>query len=98
MKIMMIKLVTGDVVLGEYQSDELDTLTLKRPMSLMMDPMQGGVGMVPYNAIYTQEEPEEWVFDKKYIMEDDLSVHSSFEEAYVQRTTGIETPKSEIIV
>lgn len=96
MELKMVKLVTGDVVLGKVQSENEDELIFDKPMILMLDPMQGGVGMIPYNAIYTQKEPEEASFAKKFIIEE-MEIHSSFEEAYIKQTTGIETITPEII-
>jgi hypothetical protein len=97
MEIKMIKLVNGEVVLGEpIEKDNTSEVTLKRPMLLMLDPMQGGVGMIPYDAIYTQEELEEFTFKNEHIMHE-MKVHSSFEDAYTKQVTGIETITPEII-
>ena len=98
MELVILKLVSGDVVIGRHDvenSPEGQRRILK-PMNLMLDPMQGGVGMIPYDAIYTQEEPKEFTFNKEHIMHY-MKVHSSFEEAFIKQVTGIETPKQEII-
>jgi hypothetical protein len=95
--IIMLKLVTGEVVMGKLKEESGETTTLLKPMTLMLDPMQGGVGMIPYDAIYTQEEQEEASWRSEVIMHD-MKVHSTFEEAYIKQTTGIETtaPKIEV--
>ena len=99
--IVMLKLVTGEVVMGalkEEVSGENGYTTLEKPMTLMLDPMQGGVGMIPYDAIYTQKEVDEFSWRADVIVHT-MDVHESFEEAYIKQTTGIEvgSPK-EIIV
>jgi hypothetical protein len=96
MEIKMIKLVNGEVVLGGIKEETDDKIVFSKPMQLMLDPMQGGVGMIPYDAVYIQEELEEFSFDKKHIMHE-MKVHSSFEDAYNKQTTGIETITPEII-
>jgi hypothetical protein len=94
---VMLKLITGEVVMGKLKEDIDGNITLEKPMTLMLDPMQGGVGMIPYDAIYTQEEQEEASWRSEVIMHD-MKVHSTFEEAYIKQTTGIETtaPKIEV--
>ena len=91
-KIIMIKLVSGDVVLGKGNVDELngENITIDKPMQLMLDPTQGGVGMIPYDAVFTQTESDSQTFrsiDVMHLME----VHETFKEAYIKQTTGIET-------
>jgi len=94
-KIIMFKLITGEVVLGKLLEDADGSVTLGKPMTLMLDPMQGGVGMIPYDAIYTQEECEthSWRAD---VIVHEMPVHESFIEAYIKQTTGIETALPEI--
>jgi len=89
--IAILKLISGDVVMGKMNTDELqeDTIVVSKPMQLMLDPTQGGVGMIPYDAIFTQIEPEEQVFKTSHVMHT-LPVHETFEEAYIKQTTGIE--------
>jgi hypothetical protein len=98
-EIGIVKLVSGDVVMGRMDLEELKdgALVVEKPMHLMLDPTQGGVGMIPYDAIFTQIEQEEVTFRAEHIMHD-VPVHSSFEEAYIKQTTGIETqaPKIEV--
>ncbi len=98
MNLQMIKLVTGEVVLGKADdSVSKEEITLLKPMTMMLDPMQGGVGMIPYDAIYTQEEPETITFSRLHIIDAGMAIHPSFEDAYLKQTTGLETPQTEII-
>ncbi len=99
MKTVMFKLVSGDVVLGKGDLGNLGDLskeiTIEKPMQLMLDPTQGGIGMMPFEALYVQKELESHTFRTIDIMYE-LEVHESFEEAYVRQTTGIETGLPEI--
>ncbi len=90
-ELRLFKLVSGDVVLGKLDPEDLnkEEVTVSKPMQLMLDPAQGGIGMIPYNALYSQQEPEEWTFKVSHIMEF-IPVHESFKDAYVRQTTGIE--------
>jgi hypothetical protein len=97
MDLTILKLVNGEIVLGELQLETDETIILGKPMSLMLDPMQGGVGMIPFDAIYTQKELEEITFDKTHVMYE-MEVHPTFEEAYIKQTTGIETPATPEII
>jgi len=99
MKITIVKLVTGDVVMGKLDTENTtdEKMRLLKPMTLMLDPMQGGVGMMPYDAVFSQKEPEFMDFDTIHIVHE-IPVHETFEEAYIKQTTGIETPKQELIV
>jgi len=82
----MIKLVTGEVVLGELIGIN-DGITLKKPMTLILDPMQGGIGMMPYDAVYTQEESEEHTYSDNHIMHN-MKIHPSFADAYFKQTSN----------
>ncbi len=101
MKIVMFKLVSGDVVLGKIEDEilitdtDLDTITVAKPMQLMLDPTQGGVGMIPYDAVFCQIEQEEHNFRTIDIMHP-MPVHETFEEAYIKQTTGIDLDVSEL--
>ena len=98
MEFKMIKLITGEVVLGKLKEESNGDIVLDKPVTIILDPIQGGVGMVPYDAIYTQIEQEEKMFIKEQIFDNNMSIHSSFEEAYLKQTTGLETaaPKIEV--
>ena len=89
MTVVMFKLVTGEVVMGRVIEENDTELKVGKPVTLTLDPIQQGVGMIPYDAIYTQEEPSEFTFEKKFIMHN-LKVHPDFEEAYIKHSTNIE--------
>jgi len=98
-ELKLFKLVSGDVVLGKLNPEDLkkEEVVVDKPMQLMLDPTQGGIGMLPYNALYSQIEPEEVSFKVIHIMEF-IPVHKTFEDAYTTQTAGIEivTPEIEV--
>ena len=96
-EIRLFKLVSGDVVLGKLDPLDLtnEEIVVEKPMQLMLDPTQGGIGMIPYNALYSQVEPEEATFKIEHVMEF-IPVHASFEEAYITQTTKPEIPEIEV--
>jgi hypothetical protein len=89
-EIGIFKLVSGDVIIGKFDKSQLqeDEVVVTKPMQLMLDPTQGGVGMLPYDAIFSQIEPEDFTFKTRHVMHE-IPVHKSFEDAYIQHTTGI---------
>jgi len=94
-QVTILKLISGEVVMGKVKSMDDNELVMAHPMQLLLDPTQGGVGMIPYDAIYTQIEMEEHTFKREHIMHH-LPVHKSFEEAYLTQTTGISLPTIEV--
>lgn len=85
MKLKMIKLVTGEVVIGDIIDINDEIITMSKPMLLMLDPTQGGVGMIPYDIIYTQQELESKVFKIMHIIEENMYIDKSFSDAYVDQ-------------
>lgn len=94
-KITIIKLISGEVVMGRVKMADNNEIVITHPMQLLLDPTQGGVGMIPYDAIYTQVESEEHTFKQEHIMHH-MPVHQSFEDAYIAQTTGISLPTIEV--
>jgi hypothetical protein len=89
MELILIQLTSGDTVLGKHLDETDETITIGKPMQLMLDPTQGGVGMIPYMAIFTQQELPEYIFNKDHVI-GEFPVHESFAEAYIKQTTGNE--------
>ncbi len=87
----MFKLVSGDVILGRYNQEDLtnEKIVIDKPFQLMLDPTKGGVGLIPFEAIFTQIEPEQHEFKTEHIMYE-LPVHESFEKVYITQTTESE--------
>ena len=89
MEIKMFKLVTGDVIMGD-STEEIDgSFTIIKPVQLIMDPTQGGVGLMPYGAVFTQEEMDEINIKSEHIMHE-FKVSKPFEDSYINFKTGIE--------
>ena len=78
--IAIIQLANSENIIGpiSYSThpDE-ESITVEYPMSLMLDPMSGGLGMMPYLAIYTGTLADSKTFSKKHIVnvieEEDLT-------------------------
>jgi hypothetical protein len=82
MKLRMLKLITGEVVLGEEVSTgEMDT-TLKNPVALYYDPIQQGVALMPYDNQYTEEIIAEKTFSSVHIFDPVMTVGPTFTENY----------------
>lgn len=84
----MFKLITGDVILGDTV-EENGFVTITKPVQLVLDPMQGGAGMMPYAAVFTQEEMDELILKEEHIVHP-LKVSEPYEKAYINFKTGIE--------
>ncbi len=98
METIMFKLVSGDVVMGKGDLSKIETdekFIVEKPMQLMLDPTQGGVGMIPYDAIFSQSEIDSQEFRTKDVMHT-VEIHDSFKEAYLKQTTGIELSTPEL--
>jgi len=61
--LVYLKLVTGEYVIGQ----EIDG-KIKKPVSIVFDPMQGGLGFMPYDAVYLMTEVQEISFKDEVIM------------------------------
>jgi hypothetical protein len=89
MELIMLKLVNGEVVMGK-NLDETDThYFIGKPVVLMMDPIQQGIGMIPLDIMYTGKEVETQIIEKHFVMYE-LPVQKEFEEGYIKQTSGIE--------
>ena len=88
-----VKMVTGDYVIGEVTHDDETSLTLKKPVSIIFDPMQGGLGFMPYDAMYVMKELEEINIKKDFIIHEfkgDL-IPKELEDKYTEFCSGIIT-------
>jgi len=67
--------IIGPISYSTHPDEE--SITVEYPMSLMLDPMSGGLGMMPYLAIYTGTLADSKTFSKKHIVnvieEEDLT-------------------------
>jgi len=90
-----VKMVTGDYVIGEVTHDDEASVTLKKPVSIIFDPMQGGLGFMPYDAMYVMKELEEISIKKEFIIHEfkgDL-IPKELEDKYIEFCSGIITPE-----
>ena len=70
----LISMVNGDNVLIDYIETKGDTVIGKYPMSMVIDAQQGGLGMVPYLAVFTGKIEKEFSLSTNFIIKitDDL--------------------------
>jgi hypothetical protein len=64
----ILQLVNSENIIGMISNTVDETITIEYPMSLMLDPMSGGLGMMPYLAIYTGTIQDEKIISKKHIL------------------------------
>jgi acetylornithine/succinyldiaminopimelate/putrescine aminotransferase len=103
----MFKLVTGDYVIASelIEDAERDVYIAKEPYSLMFDPIQGGVGALPYDIQYTNKIQNEVEFKKEHVMhildEVDQELLKGIEETkkkFKELETGIVQPANNKII
>ena len=63
----ILGLVNGDQIIGDCIEDD-NGICIKYPMSLVMDPVSGGLGMMPYLSMYTGELSKERVIDINHVV------------------------------
>lgn len=100
-ELVIIKLMSGDVVMGAvemaYDSTVDADITFTSPMSLTLDPMRGAVGMMPYDAIFSQAISKRHTFKTNHIMHD-IPVHEDFKKEYYLHIRRIEESEAELAV
>lgn len=89
MNIKMFKIITGDVIMGDVNNELEGSVVVNKPAQLVMDPTQMGVGIIPYDAVFTQQEQEEVSFKSEHIIHY-MPVAKAFEDSYIQFRTGVE--------
>lgn len=89
MEVKMFKTITGDVIMCEIEEGLVGNIIAKKPVQLIMDPNQGGVGIIPYDAVFTQQEQDVVVFKPEHIIHY-MPVAKAFEDSYIKFKTGIE--------
>ena len=92
-EIVMLKLVTGETVMGKSSCSVDGNVTIERPFILMLDPMQGGIGMMPYDIHFTEKEIPEITIREEHILHY-IDCSDQFKDAYIKQTTGIELAKN----
>ena len=88
MELKMFKLITGDVVMADTEIKD-GVYLAKKPVQLIMSPTEGGVGLMPYDAIFTQKEQDEISFKEEHVMYE-MPIADVFEKSYIEFKTGIE--------
>lgn len=84
--VVTIKLSTGEEVIGKYDADENDGISISKPLVLTAGP-QGGIALTPY--MFTADSSVV-IFKNHHV----ICVAASLKQAsdqYFQATTGIQT-------
>jgi hypothetical protein len=84
--VVTLKLSTGEEVIGKYEADEKDGISISKPLVLTAGP-QGGLALTPY--MFTADASAV-VFKNHHV----ICVAASLKQAndqYFQATTGIQT-------
>jgi len=71
-ELRMIKLVTGEVVIGELLTAKEQSIILGKPLLIAYDAPTGAIGMVTYDEQYTEIAPQEKEFNREYIIDDNI--------------------------
>jgi hypothetical protein len=96
MNVRMVKLVTGDEIIAEYEIDvDEGTCTLKNPVKLGMDPQSGALKFMGYPM--DAKQPVEIVLPCTDILFY-VPVNEDCENAYKEAFGGIIESKSELII
>jgi len=96
-EVALIQIITGEVVMGKVQSLD-DGVNLEKPMSLIMNPMQGGIGMIPHMAVYLGKELEEITIKESHVVYSTTEFMDDFKAKYQEYLTGIIAPTSADII
>jgi hypothetical protein len=93
MELAYVKVISGEYVLGKVEHQDENTIVLKKPISVIFDPMQGGLGFMPYDAMYLMKEVPEIIFSKDkliHVFEGD-NIPTELKDKYIEFDTGIIT-------
>jgi len=92
-ELVFIKLVSNGYVVGKVVDEDDGQVKLKKPLSVVFEPMMGGLQILPYDAFYLGKEMEELSFKTRDIMHvfegDDIP--AEIQGKYIEFETGIVT-------
>ena len=87
--VVVIKLSSGEEIIGRYQEEDSDTIGLSKPLAMAMT--QNGPAMTPYFACADVMDLKKAVKFNKSLVVAMTKPHKNFNDAYMQATTGIDT-------
>jgi len=74
-EIVVLQLLNGDNVIGEIEGNQVDEeYVMNYPMSLMLDPTEGGIGIIPFQAAFVKEPRIEIVIQRNKTI-DEIGEH-----------------------
>lgn len=95
MSVKILKLLTGEEIIGEVESETKNFVTLKNPLAIMLRPSQEGFtfGFVPWCNL--MEGSKQISFDKIVVMGE---ASDDVKNTYNSMFGGIVTPPKQLIV
>jgi len=89
MKTIYLKLITGQYIIGDLEFEDEKNVVVKKPVGLEFNPMAGGLGFMPYDAMYLGKELEKVDIKKEHIMHK-FEPPKEIMDQYVKFKTGID--------
>lgn len=86
--VVVLKLSSGEEIIGRYQEENADGIDLRKPLSMAMT--QNGPAMAPYFACVDVMEITGSIKFNKSLVVAITKPHKNFSDAYMQATTGID--------
>ena len=86
--VVVMKLSSGEEIIGRYQQEDTDNVELRKPLAMAMT--QTGPTMAPYFACVDVMEYNGAIKFNKDLVVAIAKPHKNFSDAYMQATTGID--------
>jgi len=90
--VVVIKLSSGEEIIGRYQEENSETINLIKPLAMAMT--ANGPAMAPYFACADVMENNKAIKFNKSLVVATTKPHKNFNDAYMQATTGIDMSAS----
>ena len=98
MKVVYLKLINGEHILGELVSKNDTEIIVKKPLSVSVNPMSSGLAMIPYEVIFLGKELETINFKTEHIMHEFEPVKEMIDEYTRYRTGIVSAPQNNKII
>ena len=92
-KIIAIRIITGDEIIGQIESFDRDYVVLNRPCALAMQ--EKGIGLVPATML---GDPTKSITYQRSSIIATMTPNAQFLDVYEQHISAIQLPKKEGIV
>jgi hypothetical protein len=85
--VVALKLMSGEEVIGSFQSDSDGTITLRKPLAMAMTAQ--GPALAPWIASADIDKTSNFEINKDHVVTM-VPAHKPIADAYTQATTGID--------